>query len=80
MKLDLNTLGFEPIEMDNDELVDGAILLVRSQCSGDKVRMVSRATDADLFVVAGMLKAATRWNEHAIDQMDVFEEGDDTGL
>jgi hypothetical protein len=54
-KLDLDELGFAPIELDDDELPDGAILMVRSHLSGDRVRFTMRSTGGDWMVHRGML-------------------------
>lgn len=55
-------LGLEPIDLEDDELVDGAILIVRTQLSGNQTRLVTRTSGGDFVVWRGML-------EHTLDGM-----------
>jgi hypothetical protein len=56
--LDPGSLGFPPIELGEDELPDGAILIVRVHMPGDQTALRVRWVDLDWLTRLGMLKAA----------------------
>ena len=57
--LDLAEVPFLPIELEDGELLDGAILVVRTLLDGDKTRLVTRTSDGlDWITARGMVEVA----------------------
>lgn len=57
--LNLTQFEFAPVSVDDDELADGAILIIRTQGPNDMTRLVTRTTDGvDWITARGMMEVA----------------------
>jgi hypothetical protein len=83
--LDLNKLDFEPIEMENDTVVLGAVLIlrtVRMEEEGNVTGLVLRVNDTDFITLRGLVELA---RDHVIDTnplnlVDVEDDDEDGPL
>lgn len=58
MSLDTSQFHFDAPDLEPDELMNGAVLLIRTSLSNDRTRLVVAADGLDWLTVRGMLEEA----------------------
>lgn len=72
-------LDIGEIELDEDELVDGALIIIRTQMSENQTRLIVRGTDGtDWVTKRGMVDVAQQYlAESTSTLVSIIEDGED---
>lgn len=69
---------FRPIEMEEDEIPDGAILIVRTHLPGDRTRLTMRpAVGVDWITARGLLEEALDHHRETVRGGDEADDDED---